>query len=177
MIRNMRIVFWILFATFILVAGCEAKERSEIAETQQPSQLNCEFAALRELVGKSEKEISHCFEKGGAALIGKENKFATKVFRRNGQFILILSRKKKDAGFIVTDAILLPKIAPNDTILYGSCYSNYKSGVVDAVAIAKYVKNQQFLAPKQSWIIDFEAGKIKPNEGTKLTCVNESYGV
>ena len=61
----MRIVFWTLFATGVLVAGCEAKERSDIAGTEQPK-LSCEFASLKELVGKGEKAILHCIEEVGA---------------------------------------------------------------------------------------------------------------
>jgi hypothetical protein len=171
-----KITMLVLLVAVGSLGACDSKQHSNPVETKK-SERNCNFTALTELVGKREKDILECYEMGGGALIGKENEFSTTVLRKNDQFILILSRMGKDADFVVKDAMQLPKLVPNETILYGSCYTNSKSGVVDAVAIADYVEHQQFLIPKQSWIIDFESARIKPASNSKVTCVNESYGV
>ena len=169
-------VLWIIFAIAVPSAACHAEEAAGGRHTQH-AEGNCSFGELKEWVGKREKQILLCFQTGGSALIGKDNQFAAKVLQKADRFIVILSHKNQEGEFAIEDVVQLPKVASGKTILYGSCYTKFESGIVDAIAIAKHEKNKQFFIPTRSWIIDFGARKIRPNKGTKLTCVNESYGV
>ncbi len=168
---------FLFFSVMPYITGCDVKDRLETTAPKSP-QSSCDFVNAKEVVGKLKKEVLHCFEEygGGGALIGINNEFSVEILRKRGQLFVMLSKGIHEK-YIIVDMLSLPSLSQGDAIITSACFTNSESRIIDAIAIAKYDKNQQFLIPKQSWIIDFDIEKIRPNKLAKVTCVNESYGV
>ena len=166
----------VFFLPVFFAHGCNAASEVGLL-AKNTSKDDCSYNGIDSLVGKNQKRISECFSVVGAALIGKNNAFSVLIIQSDGQQVIVLGREYKDEGFIIKAAMKRPKLAKGEAFLYGSCYTDYGSGIVNALAIVAYNQGQQYLTAKKSWIIDFDKARMIENKTTKITCVNESYGV
>jgi hypothetical protein len=100
--------------------------------------------------------------------------YSIKVIQYIDKFFLILSQID-GLEMVIMDVMPWPKVEENQSFVYASCYSDFNSGIVDSLAIAKY-ENEQFLEVLVAWTIDFNNVEFQKADKDSVICVNESYG-